>query len=55
VPPSPDHEIPSAEPIGLLVQHALARSGAWSLVAGGCHPACDTLAAIAAAGFEIER
>ena len=40
---------------GALAQRALARTGAWSFVAGGCHPARDTLAAIEDAGFEIER
>jgi hypothetical protein len=38
-----------------LAQRALARTGAWSLVAGGCHPARDTLAAIEDAGFAIAR
>jgi SAM-dependent methyltransferase len=37
------------------VQRALDRSGVWPRVGGGCHCARDTRAAIAAAGFEIER
>jgi SAM-dependent methyltransferase len=37
------------------VQTALDRSGAWPCVGGGCHCARDTCAAIAAAGFEVER
>jgi hypothetical protein len=37
------------------LQRALVRTGAWARVAGGCHAARDTLAAIEAAGFEIER
>jgi ubiquinone/menaquinone biosynthesis C-methylase UbiE len=31
------------------------RSGLWPAIGGGCHPARDTLAAIRAAGFTIER
>ena len=30
------------------------RSTLWPRLAGGCHPARDTLAAIAAAGFRVE-
>lgn len=37
------------------VQRFVDRSGIWPLVAGGCHPARDTIAAIEAAGFTIER
>jgi ubiquinone/menaquinone biosynthesis C-methylase UbiE len=37
------------------VQRLLERSGCWPLLAGGCHPARDTAAAVARAGFEIER
>ncbi len=37
------------------VQATLDRSGVWPRVGGGCHCARDTSAAIAAAGFEIER
>jgi ubiquinone/menaquinone biosynthesis C-methylase UbiE len=36
------------------VQRAAERSGLWPFVGGGCHPARDTAAAIAQAGFEIE-
>ena len=36
------------------VQRALERT-IWPLVAGGCHPARDTLTAIEAAGFMVER
>lgn len=36
-------------------QRLLERSGVWPFLAGGCHPARDTVAAIGAAGFEIER
>ena len=35
-------------------QRAAERSGVWPFVGGGCHPARETAAAIAAAGFEIE-
>ena len=31
------------------------RTRLWPLVGGGCHPTRDTLAAIEAAGFEVER
>ena len=37
------------------VQRALERSRIWPTLAGGCHPARDTAAAIEAAGFGIER
>jgi ubiquinone/menaquinone biosynthesis C-methylase UbiE len=37
------------------VQALLDRSGAWPKLAGGCHCARDTAAAIAAAGFRIQR
>jgi len=36
-------------------QRAVTRTGAWPLVAGGCHADRDTAAAIERAGFEIER
>jgi ubiquinone/menaquinone biosynthesis C-methylase UbiE len=35
------------------VQAAADRSGIWPLLAGGCHCARDTVAAIRAAGFEV--
>jgi ubiquinone/menaquinone biosynthesis C-methylase UbiE len=34
---------------------ALDRSTLWPRLAGGCHPARDTLGAISAGGFEVER
>ncbi|MDO8213282.1 class I SAM-dependent methyltransferase [Conexibacter sp. CPCC 206217] len=37
------------------VQRRLDSSGIWPRLGGGCHCARDTAAAIAAAGFEIER
>lgn len=39
--------------LGRLALVAADRSGVWPAVAGGCHPARDTLAAIRAAGFEV--
>jgi ubiquinone/menaquinone biosynthesis C-methylase UbiE len=41
-------------PLKRLLLQALDRSGLWPRLAGGCHPARDTAAAIASAGFEIE-
>jgi SAM-dependent methyltransferase len=37
------------------VQELLDRSGIWPQVAGGCHPARDTVAAIEAGGFRLGR
>jgi ubiquinone/menaquinone biosynthesis C-methylase UbiE len=37
------------------VLSAADRSGVWPRLAGGCHPARDTLAAIEHAGFAVER
>jgi SAM-dependent methyltransferase len=37
------------------VQERLDRSGIWPRLAGGCHCARDTVAAIEAAGFTVER
>lgn len=37
------------------VQAALDRSGVWPLLGGGCHCARDTVDAIEAAGFRVER
>jgi ubiquinone/menaquinone biosynthesis C-methylase UbiE len=37
------------------VQRFLERTGIWPCLAGGCHPARDTTAAIEAAGFELVR
>ena len=36
------------------IQLLLDRSGAWPLLAGGCHCARDTVTAIAAAGFRVD-
>jgi ubiquinone/menaquinone biosynthesis C-methylase UbiE len=49
-----EHVVPNRQPKRLLVQLA-DRSGLWPAVAGGCHPARDTGAAIERAGFQIER
>jgi ubiquinone/menaquinone biosynthesis C-methylase UbiE len=49
-----EHVIPRCQPKRTLLQLA-DRSGLWPALAGGCHPARDTGAAIAAAGFTIER
>ena len=37
------------------VQRWLERSGVWPALGGGCHCACDTVGAVKAAGFHIER
>jgi ubiquinone/menaquinone biosynthesis C-methylase UbiE len=47
-----EHVIPEGGPKRLLLQFA-DRSGIWPKLAGGCHPARDTGAAIERAGFEI--
>jgi ubiquinone/menaquinone biosynthesis C-methylase UbiE len=49
-----EHVIPRCQPKRLLVQIA-DHSRIWPTIAGGCHPARDTTAAIEAAGFEIEE
>jgi SAM-dependent methyltransferase len=49
-----EHVIPRGQPKRLMVQIA-DRSRIWPTIAGGCHPARDTTAAIEAAGFEIEE
>jgi ubiquinone/menaquinone biosynthesis C-methylase UbiE len=49
-----EHVIARGQPRRALLQLA-DRSGVWPALGGGCHPARDTGAAIAAAGFEIER
>lgn len=50
------YEHVAADRAGLLrVQRLLERSRIWPFLAGGCHPARDTVSAIEAAGFEIER
>ncbi len=48
-----EHVVPRRQPRRLLIQMA-DRSGIWPRLAGGCHPARDTGAAIAEAGFEVE-
>jgi SAM-dependent methyltransferase len=48
-----EHVIPNCQPKRLLLQ-AADHSGLWPRIAGGCHPARDTGAAIQRAGFEIE-
>jgi len=48
-----EHVIPNHQPKRLLLQ-ALDYSGIWPRMAGGCHPARDTTAAIERAGFEIQ-
>jgi SAM-dependent methyltransferase len=49
-----EHVIARRQPRRALLQLA-DRSGVWPAIGGGCHPARDTGAAIAAAGFAIER
>jgi ubiquinone/menaquinone biosynthesis C-methylase UbiE len=48
-----EHVIPRCQPRRLLLQIA-DHSGLWPWIAGGCHPARDTGAAIGRAGFRIE-
>ena len=47
-----EHVIPNCQPKRALLQ-AADRSGLWPRIAGGCHPARDTAAAIERAGFEV--
>ena len=49
-----EHVIARRQPKRALSQLA-DRTGAWPALAGGCHVARDTEAAISAAGFVIER
>jgi ubiquinone/menaquinone biosynthesis C-methylase UbiE len=49
-----EHVIPQRQPKRALFQLA-DRSGAWPALAAGCHLSRDTGAAIAAAGFVVER
>lgn len=42
-------------PVGSAVQRGLDGSGVWPLVGGGCHLSRDTLASLAAAGFNVTR
>jgi ubiquinone/menaquinone biosynthesis C-methylase UbiE len=48
-----EHVIPTSQPKRVLLQVA-DRSGLWPRLAGGCHPARDTAAAIERGGFRIE-
>ena len=48
-----EHVIPTCQPRRLLLQ-AADHSGLWPAIAGGCHPARDTGAAIERAGFAVE-
>jgi ubiquinone/menaquinone biosynthesis C-methylase UbiE len=48
-----EHVIARRQPKRLLLQ-VLDRSGLWPKLAGGCHPARDTGAAIERAGFTVE-
>jgi SAM-dependent methyltransferase len=48
-----EHVIPQCQPKRVLLQ-AADRSGLWPRIAGGCHAARDTTAAIERAGFRIE-
>ena len=49
-----EHVVPVSQPKRLLLQ-AADRSGLWPAIAGGCHPARDTGAAIVRAGFTVRR
>jgi ubiquinone/menaquinone biosynthesis C-methylase UbiE len=49
-----EHVIARCQPKRTILQFA-DRSGLWPKIAGGCHPARDTGAAIEAAGFTMER
>jgi ubiquinone/menaquinone biosynthesis C-methylase UbiE len=49
-----EHVIARCQPTRAILQIA-DRSGLWPAIAGGCHPARDTGAAIEAAGFTIEH
>jgi ubiquinone/menaquinone biosynthesis C-methylase UbiE len=48
-----EHVVPRCQPKRLLLQIA-DHSGVWPKIAGGCHPARDTTAAIQHAGFQIQ-
>ena len=49
-----EHVLARCQPRRAILQFA-DHSGLWPKIAGGCHPARDTGAAIEAAGFTIER
>jgi ubiquinone/menaquinone biosynthesis C-methylase UbiE len=48
-----EHVVPRSQPKRVLLQ-LLDHSRLWPTLAGGCHPARDTGAAIERAGFEIQ-
>ena len=48
-----EHVIPNCQPKRALLQ-AVDHSGLWPRIAGGCHPARDTGAAIERGGFQIQ-
>lgn len=48
-----EHVVPTRQPRRALLQ-AIDHSGLWPAIAGGCHPARDTTAAIQDAGFDID-
>jgi len=48
-----EHVVPNCQPKRLLLQLA-DHSGIWPRIAGGCHPARDTTAAIERSGFQIQ-
>ena len=49
-----EHVVPRCQPNRFLLQ-VIDRSGLWPRIAGGCHPARDTMDAIMQAGFDIEQ
>ena len=49
-----EHVLAERQPLRTLLT-VLDRSTLWPRLAGGCHPARDTLSAISAGGFEVER
>ncbi len=49
-----EHVVPLSQPKRVLLEIA-DRSGLWPAIAGGCHPARDTGAAIVRAGFSVQR
>jgi hypothetical protein len=48
-----EHVVPEGQPKRFLFE-LVDRSGIWPKLAGGCHPARDTAAAIERAGFQIQ-
>jgi ubiquinone/menaquinone biosynthesis C-methylase UbiE len=48
-----EHVIPTCQPKRFFLQ-VIDHSGLWPRIAGGCHPARDTAAAIERNGFEVE-